>query len=300
MKDIFYYTLLDNQIDQLVDPLELMHTIKQVLIQDTEAPLRSSIERHGSWYAAMVAGGLGYFSTKLVGVYPENPKRGLPLVRAVLALFDAITGDPLLLAEAGAATGWRTAAGTLVALEALSVSEINTLGLIGAGFQARYHARAIMKLYHPKRILVYDMDREKVSSFLEEFPMASESSLDRVLKDSDLLVTATTSIEPVVKGDLLRKNTVVASIGAPRPVRELDEAVKRRASCLLVDTLVGALAETDDAKGFKKVVDLRMVLRNEDRCTPGDVKVYKSVGTALFDHAIAIYLYEKLEKSMYF
>ncbi len=299
MKEIFYYVLTEEQVDSLVDPLELVETIRQVLLQDTEAPLRSSTEKHGSWYAAMVAGGLGYFSTKLVGVYPENPRRGLPLVRAVLTLFDAITGDPLLLAEAGAATGWRTATATLLALDLMGVSDLDTLGIIGAGFQARYHVRAITRLYKPRKILVYDQVKKKVSDFLVEFPMANESSIEELLSAADVIVSATTSTVPVIRGEIVKSGAVVASIGAPRPVRELDDDVKRRARCLLADTVEGVMAETDDAVGFEKIVDLQMVLRGEDNCEWGDIRVYKSVGTALFDHAIAIYLYEKLDKSLY-
>ncbi len=290
---LFEIILTNSQVDNLVDPLELKEIVKQVFKGDVDAPLRASVEKHGSWYAAMVAGGSGFFSTKLVGVYPENPQKGLPLVRAHIVLFDAKTGKPLLLSEAEAATGWRTAAGSIVALEVFGLKSIDTLGIIGAGFQGRYHARSITRLYSPSRILVYDQFKSRAEEFTKLFSNASIVELEYLLKNSDVIVSATTSTEPVIKGELLKENTIILSIGAPRPVKELDETVKRRAGCLLADTKEGVLSESEDAVGFKKVVDLRSVLRGEESCDYDEIKIYKSVGTALFDHSIAIYLYKK-------
>jgi len=117
--------------------------------------------------------------------------------------------------------------------------------------------------------------------------------LDTLLRESDIVIAATSSTEPVVKGSLLREGAYVVSVGAPRPVRELDDEVKRRGRCLLADTRDGVVGESDDAQGFEEIVELREALRGR-RCKWGDVRVYKSVGTALFDHAIAVYLWRRI------
>jgi alanine dehydrogenase len=112
-----------------------------------------------------------------------------------------------------------------------------------------------------------------------------------VLK-SDLLIVATTSTVPIVKGAELRKGAVVISIGAPRPVREIDEDVKKMAGCMLVDN-PHAAEETDDVGPTWVYVGDYL---KGARCSFGEVRVYKSVGNPLFDVAFANYVLEKAKK----
>ncbi|MCE4599241.1 MAG: hypothetical protein F7C81_03485, partial [Desulfurococcales archaeon] len=120
-----------------------------------------------------------------------------------------------------------------------------------------------------------------------------------VLMESDVIIAATTSREPVVEGKLLKSGAVVASIGAPKPVRELDQATLKRARCILVDTREGVLGEAGELESLERLpelLELKEALKGKT-CDMGDVKVYKSVGTALFDLAIAIHLYKRTRKS---
>ncbi|MCE4599064.1 MAG: hypothetical protein F7C81_02575, partial [Desulfurococcales archaeon] len=119
-----------------------------------------------------------------------------------------------------------------------------------------------------------------------------------VLVGSDVIITATTSRKPVVEGRLLKSGAVVASIGAPKPVRELDQATLERARCILVDTREGVLGEAGELEGLERLpelLELKEALKGKT-CDMGDVKVYKSVGTALFDLAVAIHLYKEAVK----
>ncbi|MET1100945.1 MAG: ornithine cyclodeaminase family protein [Pyrodictiaceae archaeon] len=280
-------------VERLVDPAELVKDVEMVLKSDAHAPPRQALEHQGSWFGVMPAAGLGYYAVKLVGVYPSNPRRGLPLVRGTLLLFDAGSGELLLEADAGPATGWRTAAATALALRLLGYQGGGVLGVIGAGVQADYHTRMIKLLYQPDNIIVYDIDHARARRFAEKHG-GRTVGLEELHSESDLLVAATTSTSPVVKGALLRRGAYVASIGAPRPVRELDDEAKKRARCILVDTIEGARRETDDVEGVEELVELRQVVRGEKACSPGEIRVYKSVGTALLDLAIAIHLYRRL------
>jgi len=289
---VFRYELEDDDVNSLVRVQDLVDSIREVLLSDVEAPKRLHITYGTTWYGVMPAAGLGYISTKLVGVYPENPARGDPLVRGVLTLVDARTGEPLLLADATTATAWRTAAATMLALDVMGAPSGATVGIIGAGVQARYHALAVKQVYEPSRILITSRTRARA----QELAMSANGEvvdLETLHRESDIIIAATNSTEPVVRGRLLRENAYVASVGAPRPVRELDDEVKERAKCLLADTREGVVSESDDAAGFEEIVELREALKGR-KCRWGDVRVYKSVGTALFDHAIAVYLWRRI------
>jgi alanine dehydrogenase len=283
-------------IDRVVDPRRLVDDIASVLSSDdVVAPKRVSLEYRGSWIGAMPAAGLGYVAVKVVGVYPRNPSRGLPLVRGVLSLFDGDTGEELLRVDAAAPTGWRTAAASALALRLMGFSGGGTLGIIGAGVQATYHAAVLTTIFSFERLLVYSRTREKANKLAAKFGGEAASSLEVLLESSNVVVAATTSTRPVVHGSRLAPGTFVVSVGAPRPVKELDGQTVKRARCIVVDTVEGALSETDDVKGAEELVELRELVRGSKRCKHGEVRVYKSVGTALLDLAVAIHIYRALK-----
>ncbi|BAN90068.1 ornithine cyclodeaminase family protein [Aeropyrum camini] len=278
-------------VEGVVEPHSLVKLLEDLLRGENDEAPRSSISLGGSWLGAMVAGGMGYFSAKIVGVYPENPGRGLPLVRGVLLLFRGSDGEKLLDIPAEEPTGWRTAAASALALSKLGFRGGGVLGVIGAGVQARYHLRVLLQIFRFDEILVASRRMETGERLAREFGGRRVGRRD-LLRRSDVVVAATNSREPVVEGDFLRSGAYVVSVGAPRPVRELDDSVKRRASCILVDSAI-ACEESDDACGVEAVT-LRDYVRGAASCRWGDVYVYKSVGTPLFDLAIAIHIYERL------
>ena len=171
------------------------------------------------------------------------------------------------------------------------------LGVIGAGVQARYHLEVLTRLYDYTRILVYSRGRARAEDLARRYN-GSFASLDEVLRESDVIVAATTATEPVVHGSILGDNVVVASVGAPKPVRELDRETLSRASCILIDTPM-VLEESGDVTPetapSHKLAELRGLLKGEEKCPGGGVRIYKSVGRPLFDLAAAILLHDRLE-----
>lgn len=285
--------LNDRAVELLVDPGRLVEEIRRALLDPTAVEAeREAITIGGSWFAAMTAGDDSIVSVKNVGVYPGNPQRGLPLVRALTLVFDSRTGEPLLAYEANSATGLRTAAASLLAAKLLGARKGGVLGIIGAGAQATWHGLVFKRLLPPSEILVHSRTRgraERLASMLG----GRAVGLEEANRESDILVAATSSREPVVLGELLRTDAIVISVGAPAPVRELDETVRRRARCLLADTRPGVLRESPDGEGWERVVGLDELLRGK-ACSPGDVRVYKSVGRPLFDLAISRLITKRL------
>jgi alanine dehydrogenase len=273
----------------------LVDTIREVLESDAVAPTRAALTHSKVWIGAMPAAGLGLQTVKVVGVYPGNPSRGLPLVRGILIALRESDGEPLLLSDAGPPTAYRTASASCVALEELGFQgSDSTVAIVGAGVQGGYHAFCVKERLGARRFIVFDVSKDKARALAER--LGSEAVIAGSLREvyaADLIITATTSRKPVIEGSKLRSGSTVVSIGAPKPIVELDQDVLRRAACIIVDTVEGFMAEAGEAALLPEgveVVGLREIVRGEKECRHGDVAVYKSVGTALFDLAAALYM----------
>ncbi|MFN7106523.1 MAG: ornithine cyclodeaminase family protein, partial [Pyrobaculum sp.] len=224
-------------------------------------------------------------AVKLVGIYPK----ARPSVKAVVMVFHPDLGTPIALINGTQLTAWRTAAASGVAARALGARP-KTIGLAGAGLQGEYHLKIFKSLYPEAEFKIFDMAGERAREVAARHN-ARFVPLSEVLK-CDLVITATTSRTPVALGRELRSGAVVVSIGAPRPVRELDEETRQRAGCMLVDN-PHAREESDDvAESWVYMGDFLKGVP----CGFGEVKVYKSVGNPLFDVAMAGYVLEKAKK----
>jgi alanine dehydrogenase len=276
--------LLLPNIDPLVDPAEAVEAIKKAYFADAVFLPRQALTVGETWFAPMV----GYMAeagvaVKLVGIYP----RGVPRVRAVVLVFDPERGTPLALINGTQLTGWRTAAASAVAAKAMG-AEPKEVGIIGAGLQVEYHLRVFRSLYPNAHFKIFDVAEERAREVARRHGAVAVSLAEAL--GSDLVISATTSRSPVVRG--VRSGAAVLSIGAPRPVRELDDEVKRRAGCMLVDN-PHAAEESDDVSD--RWVYIGDYLRGAE-CRFGEVKVYKSVGNPLFDVSMAHYVLERAKK----
>jgi len=278
--------LLLPNIDPLVDPGEAVEAIRRGYLAEAKFLPRQALTVGDVWFAPMVAHMGGKIAVKLVGIYP----RARPTVKAVVMVIDPERGSPLALINGTQLTGWRTAAASAVAARAMG-AEPKTIGIIGAGLQAEYHLRVFKALYPSAGFTIYNRSEARAHGLATKYG-ASTASRETVLK-SDLIIAATSATSPVVSGQEVRAGAVVISIGAPRPVRELDDEVKRRAGCMLVDNPYAA-EESDDVA--PKWVYMGDFLRGV-QCDFGEIKVYKSVGNPLFDAAMALYVVEKAQRT---
>jgi ornithine cyclodeaminase/alanine dehydrogenase-like protein (mu-crystallin family) len=192
----------------------------------------------------------------------------------------------------------------------LSRPDSNVLGIIGTGGQAIHQAEAICVVRPIREILAYDREKETLQKFSK---LASEelklqinivdSPRDVVLR-SDILVTATTSAEPVFDGENLRPGTHINAIGNHRPEkREIDDVTIRK-SIVIVDTYEGCLTESGDllipiSEGIFSKENIHADLgelvtgRKASRTSDDEVTLFKSVGFALEDLVTAQVAFQK-------
>ncbi len=277
-------------------------------------PVRTTVpvQSHGGFVALMPAflSGQEALGAKAVAFFPTNVDRGLPTHLATILLWDSATGVLLALLDGRLITEMRTAAVSAAATKALANPQARILAILGAGVQARSHLEALRLVRPLQRVRVWSRTPTHAATFGREMQERFRLSVDvsataqEAVRDADIIVTATSSQDPVLEGRWVAPGTHINAIGAPRPEwRELDTDLVKRAR-VFVDSRAGALVESGDLispmrEGAIPEAHIRGEIGEvlagtvEGRRTPADVTVFKSLGMAVEDVATARYVYER-------
>ena len=254
------------------------------------------------------------FGLKAICVFPGNAAIGKDSHQGGVILFDGTNGEPLALINASAITAIRTAAVSALATRLLARKDAGDLAIIGAGVQARPHLIAISCVRPLKKIRVASRSFESAQRFATEMQpqfltlIEPVETVEAAVRGADIIVTATTSWEPVVRREWISPGAHINAIGTYSPkARELDTATIAAAS-LFVDRRESALNEAGDyliparegVIGPEHIrADLGEVLigAHAGRTSPEEITVFKSLGLALEDLAAAAHVYEKARET---
>ena len=266
----------------------------------SSTPLRSQVTTPTGTLLLMPATGDPGVGVKLVTLTAANPPRGLPLIHAVYVLFDAETQAPKLLVDGSALTALRTAAVSGLATRWLARPDARSLVMFGAGVQARAHLDAMASVRPIAQLTVVSRTRDRAAELVavaDAVGIAGSVGDPEAAAGADIVCACTTASEPLFDGAILRVGTHVNAVGAYRPdARELDTETIRRAR-VVVETRESAWEEAGDlvmpvSEGAitrdHVVADLQEMVRGKEvRHGPDDVTVFKSVGLAFEDLAVA-------------
>ena len=224
--------------------------------------------------------------------------------RYVFALFAADGPELLALVEADRLGQLRTGAASAVAARYLAKPDARTLGLIGAGRQAETQLACLRAvLPELERVVAYSRNAERLADFCARFD-CEPGEYNRDAAEQDVVVTITSSRDPVLRGEWLQPGALVCAAGANRPqARELDNAVLERATFVCCDSLEQARIEAGDlvepvergVLDWLEVHELAEVVGGETagRQADDDIVVFKSLGIAAEDVAAAALVYER-------
>jgi ornithine cyclodeaminase len=189
-------------------------------------PLRSLMRAPGAaglmglmpaWRGAS-DGGAATFALKAVCVMPGNPARGLDAHQGVVTLFDGETGQPTAILDASAVTAIRTAAVTALATRELARGDARELAIIGAGVQAIAHIEALRHVRDFEAVRVYAPTADHVRSVIERVgtvvSVSAAATAEEAVRGADVVVTVTSSREPVLRRDWLAAGAHVNAVGA--------------------------------------------------------------------------------------
>jgi alanine dehydrogenase len=224
----------------------------------------------------------GALGAKLVTFYPDN--RGIPTHHAMILLFKPETGEPLVIMDGGLITEMRTAAVSAVATHRLARPEASVLALLGSGVQAGSHLEALRLVRGFREVRVWSP--QGAPSFAQRHGIRAAASAGEAVRGADVVVVATTSKTPVLKGEWIAEGTHVNAVGACRPDwRELDDAAVARGR-IFVESREAARLESGDviaAGGAFAEIGEILSGAKPGRESADEVTLFKSLGVAVED-----------------
>jgi ornithine cyclodeaminase len=310
-------------VRELLPPGECADAMRAVLIAldrgEVEQPLRTMIKPDGAagmmgLMPAYLRGEAGAYAVKAICVFPANPALGLDAHQGVVLLSSARTGEPLALLNASAVTEIRTAAVSAVATGLLARADATELAIIGTGVQAGAHLLALCSARSLTQVRIAGRDAAKAARFaagltgLAGVPVIACRSAQEAVAGAGIVVTATSSAEPVLRRDWLAAGTHINAVGACLPqARELD-AETVAAAAMFADSRASVRGESGDyllalADGAIGPDHIRAELgeiltgRAPGRSDAQQITVFESLGVAAEDLAAAALAYRKARES---
>jgi len=230
--------------------------------------------------------------------------------RFIFLLYNAGTGELLAMIEADKLGQMRTGAASGVATKYMARADARTVGIFGTGWQARSQLMAVCAVRPIERIVAYSRNRESRVAFCQDVSkqlrvevMPTERP-EEVIAGADIIITATTAREPLFNGQQLGGGVHINAIGGNSLIRrEVDEETLSRAGVIVVDSKEQARVECGEfltaiERGrlrWESVHELAEVVVGPlpGRNDPEEITLFKSLGIAIEDVAVAARVYDR-------
>ena len=252
------------------------------------------------------------YVVKIASGFSENYKAGLSSSHGVMVMFDKNTGYlKCVLHDEGYLTNVRTAVAGSICAKYIAPSNINTIGIIGTGIQARMQLEYLKMVTNCRDALVLGRNKEKISKYIEDmkshgFKINVASNSRELCKNSNLIITTTNANESLIQKDDIKEGTHITAMGSDTPEkRELDPEILNIADAVVVDSIPQCLerGETKNALDrnlIKKeelieigsIIDSGKKLRKNNN----EITVADLTGVAVQDIMITNAVYEQLIK----
>jgi ornithine cyclodeaminase/alanine dehydrogenase-like protein (mu-crystallin family) len=241
---------------------------------------------------------------KEICLFPGNPARGLDTHLGAVILHSGDTGEPLAVMNASAITAIRTAAVSALATKLLAREDAATLAIIGAGVQARSHLHAIPVVRKIREIRICSRTRAHAEGVAAPaLHVRVVDTIQDAVRDADIIVTATSSKEPVIRREWIAPGAHINAVGSSvATAREIDSATMA-AAALFVDRRESTINESGDYLMALREGTIKPAIRAEigeiligtakGRTSREEITLFKSLGIAIEDLASAQFLYDK-------
>lgn len=299
------------EIEAVMDPNLMMDQIEEAyrILGTGEyfMPPRPTVEHENKQLMYMPCYTKDIIGTKILSIFPENAKLGLPSIDGIVLLNDPATGAPLAVLDGQAVTAWRTGAVGGVGIRHLSREDCHTVGIVGAGVQGFYQAIYACEAREIHAVYLYSHSGRDLSGYMVRLKKAIDNpavkvvqckTVEELVKNSEIICTATSSATPVLPNEkeLLRGKCIIA-IGSYTPdMREIPDAIWDLTETVYIE-LPYACEESGDlsqplADGrltMDRVILMHEYLASKEKkeISVGQTTYFKSVGMGLFDVCIA-------------
>lgn len=251
------------------------------------------------------------FGHKTVTFFADNANKNLPTLTGLINIFDANTGIPLGITDGAYITGMRTGAASAIGAKYLANSNSENVLIVGTGNQLKFQAAAILSVFpNIKNLFIYNRNLEKAQTSIKHLNQSLNEmninydakllyveNLEAVVKQSDIIITITSSRSPIIKKEWIMDGTHLSTIGADMSGKqEIEPEIFSR-----------AIIYTDDIKHSSEAGEMELALKKNiitldnisgeigelingkkvGRRSSEDVTIYDSTGIALLDIAVA-------------
>ena len=304
-----------DQINDLISMEEAIRAMKTAFAQlssgEAVVPPRLSLDipDKNATSVVMPAYAMGslYYTVKIVSVNYSNPDKGLPLIHGVVQVFDAENGQHIANLDGASITAIRTGAASGLATDLLAKENANVCAVFGTGVQAASHIEAVLEVRPIKKIIVFSRSKPSAEKFCSTLAnqVQCEIGEKESLLEADIVCTTTPASSPLFETDKIKPGCHLNVVGSAQPsFREVPtglvarskiivdkrEACEQEAGDLIIPVQEGSWSFEQVHGELGQVVSGDIIARESEN----EITLFKSVGNAIQDHAMAHLIMEKV------
>ncbi|MCJ7701516.1 MAG: hypothetical protein MUO62_08040 [Anaerolineales bacterium] len=251
-----------------------------------------------------------YYVIKIASGFYDNPQIGLSSSNGLMLLFDQKTGQLLsILLDEGYLTNIRTPIAGAIAAKYLAPKNVQRIGIVGSGTQARLQLAYLKEIIACRDVLVWGLVEKELPLYQDEmtgqgFEVETTRNAADILRSCNLVVTATPATEPILQAADLQAGTHITAVGSDTPEKqELQAAILSRADVVVADSVSQCLARGEIFQALKaqqleqdRVVELGDMIagKTAGRTSETQITVADLTGVAVQDIQIASAVYESV------
>ena len=253
------------------------------------------------------ATGSPYYTVKIVSVNYSNPDKGLPLIHGIVQVFDAENGKHIANLDGASITAIRTGAASGLATDLLAKENANVCAVFGTGVQAASHIEAVLAVRPIEKIIVFSRSKPSAEKFCSTLANQVQCEIGKKesLLEADIVCTTTPASSPLFETDEIKPGCHLNVVGSHQPsFREVPtglvarskiivdkrEACEQEAGDLIIPVQEGSWSFEHLHGELGQVVSGDIIARESEN----EITLFKSVGNAIQDHAMAHLIMEKL------
>ena len=253
------------------------------------------------------ATGSPYYTVKIVSVNYSNPDKGLPLIHGIVQVFDAENGKHIANLDGASITAIRTGAASGLATDLLAKENANVCAVFGTGVQAASHIEAVLAVRPIEKIIVFSRSKPSAEKFCSTLAnqVQCEIGEKESLLEADIVCTTTPASSPLFETDKIKPGCHLNVVGSAQPsFREVPtglvarskiivdkrEACEQEAGDLIIPVQEGSWSFEQVHGELGQVVSGDIIARESEN----EITLFKSVGNAIQDHAMAHLIMEKI------
>ncbi len=248
-----------------------------------------------------------YYVIKIASGFYDNPKLGLSSCQGMMLLFDQKTGVPVsILLDEGHLTDMRTAAAGALVAKYFAPKQIDAIGIIGTGIQARLQLELLKQITPCRKVWVWGRTPENVQAYIQDMQhdwnITAATSTSELVQHCQLIVTTTPATQALLQATDIQAGTHITAVGSDTATKqELESAILTKADIVIADSLPQSQSRGEvfravqaGAISYEKVIELGNALQDKtlQRQHEEQITVADLTGVAVQDIMIAKAVFE--------